>query len=81
MVGAQGQITDVSVKTWVFLVMSGAATGASWLCYFRALQIGDVNKVVPIDKSGTIFTIIMACIFFKIEIRRILNYFRLYGTW
>ena len=67
-VGAQGQITDVSVKTWVFLVMSGAATGASWLCYFRALQIGDVNKVVPIDKSGTILTIILAFIFFKEEI-------------
>ena len=67
-VGAQGQITDVSVKTWVFLVMSGAATGASWLCYFRALQIGDVNKVVPIDKSGTILTIILAFIFFREEI-------------
>lgn len=67
-VGAQGQITDVSAKTWIFLILSGAATGASWLCYFRALQIGDVNKVVPIDKSSTIFTIILAFIFFKEEI-------------
>lgn len=67
-VGAQGQITDVSVKTWIFLILSGAATGASWLCYFRALQIGDVNKVVPIDKSSTILTIILAFIFFKEEI-------------
>lgn len=67
-VGAQGQITDVSAKTWNFLMLSGAATGASWLCYFRALQIGDVNKVVPIDKSSTILTIILAFIFFKEEI-------------
>lgn len=67
-VGAQGQITDVSAKTWIFLIFSGAATGASWLCYFRALQIGDVNKVVPIDKSSTILTIILAFIFFKEEI-------------
>lgn len=67
-VGAQGQITDVSAKTWIFLILSGAATGASWLCYFRALQIGDVNKVVPIDKSSTILTIILAFIFFKEEI-------------
>lgn len=62
-VGAHGQITEVSVKTWIFLVLSGAATGASWLCYFRALQIGDVNKVVPIDKSSTILTITLAFIF------------------
>ena len=67
-VGAQGQIIDVSAKTWIFLILSGAATGASWLCYFRALQIGDVNKVVPIDKSSTILTIILAFIFFKEEI-------------
>ncbi len=67
-VEAQGQITDVSAKTWIFLMLSGAATGASWLCYFRALQIGDVNKVVPIDKSSTILTIILAFIFFKEEI-------------
>lgn len=67
-VGAQGQIVDVSEKTWVFLILSGIATGASWLCYFRALQIGDVNRVVPIDKSSTILTIILAFIFFREEI-------------
>lgn len=67
-VGAQGQIMDVSAKTWIFLILSGIATGASWLCYFRALQIGDVNKVVPIDKSSTILTIILAFIFFREEI-------------
>lgn len=67
-VGAQGQIMDVSEKTWIFLILSGIATGASWLCYFRALQIGDVNRVVPIDKSSTILTIILAVIFFREEI-------------
>ena len=67
-VGAQGQIMDVSQKTWIFLILSGIATGASWLCYFRALQIGDVNRVVPIDKSSTILTIILAFIFFREEI-------------
>lgn len=67
-VNAQGQITAVSAKTWIFLILSGAATGASWLCYFRALQLGDVNRVVPIDKSSTILTIILAFIFLKEEI-------------
>ena len=67
-VGAQGQIMDVSEKTWIFLILSGIVTGASWLCYFRALQIGDVNRVVPIDKSSTILTIILAFIFFREEI-------------
>lgn len=66
MVGVAGsfsQIYQVDVKTWVFLILSGLATGASWLCYFRALQIGDINKVVPIDKSSTILTILLALIF------------------
>lgn len=67
-VGARGQIMDVSAKAWIFLILSGIATGASWLCYFRALQIGDVNRVVPIDKSSTILTIILAFIFFREEI-------------
>lgn len=67
-VKAQGQITAVSAKTWIFLMLSGVATGASWLCYFKALQLGDVNRVVPIDKSSTILTIILAFIFFKEEI-------------
>ena len=56
-------ITTLSAKTWIFLILSGLATGASWLCYFRALQLGDVNKVVPIDKSSTILTIVLALIF------------------
>lgn len=62
-VGSAGGITDLSRKTWIFLILSGLATGASWLCYFRALQLGDVNKVVPIDKSSTILTILLAFIF------------------
>ena len=57
-VGAQDGIAAVSGKTWLFLILSGLATGASWLCYFHALQAGDVNKVVPIDKSSTILTIV-----------------------
>ena len=56
-------IATLSLKAWVFLILSGLATGASWLCYFRALQLGDVNKVVPIDKSSTILTILLALIF------------------
>ena len=63
-VGAQDGIAAVSGKTWLFLILSGLATGASWLCYFHALQAGDVNKVVPIDKSSTILTILLALIFF-----------------
>ena len=61
--GSAPTIADLSAKTWIFLVLSGLATGASWLCYFRALQLGDVNKVVPIDKSSTILTILLALIF------------------
>ena len=62
-VGSAPTITTLSAKTWIFLVLSGLATGASWLCYFRALQLGDVNKVVPIDKSSTVLTILLALIF------------------
>lgn len=61
--GSLDEIGDVSAKTWIFLILSGFATGASWLCYFRALQIGDINKVVPIDKSSTILTILLAFLF------------------
>ncbi len=61
--GAKVSLAEISTKTWVFLVLSGLATGASWLCYFKALQIGDVSKVAPIDKTSIIFTIIMAVIF------------------
>ncbi len=61
--GSQDQITEISGRTLLFLILSGAATGASWLCYFKALQIGDINKVVPIDKSSTVLTILLALIF------------------
>lgn len=61
--GAGTGITQISSKTLLFLVLSGLATGASWLCYFRALQKGDINKVVPIDKSSTILTILLALVF------------------
>lgn len=56
-------ITNIGMKTLLFLILSGLATGASWLCYFHALQIGDINKVVPIDKSSTVLTILFALIF------------------
>lgn len=62
-VGSQGTIGNISGTTLTFLILSGVATGASWLCYFKALQLGDVNKVVPIDKSSTILTMILAFIF------------------
>lgn len=62
-VGSEDEIGDISTKTLVFLILSGLATGASWLCYFRAVQIGNVNKVAPIDKSSTILTMILAFIF------------------
>ena len=61
--GSFDEISSISGYTFVFLVLSGAATGASWLCYFKALQTGDINKVVPIDKSSTVLTIILALIF------------------
>lgn len=60
---AQGEVTGIDTKTWIFLILSGLATGASWLCYFKALQLGDINKVVPIDKSSTILTIVLAFLF------------------
>lgn len=58
--GAQGGLTTIDARSLTFLALSGLATGASWLCYFRALQLGDVNKVVPIDKSSTVLTILLA---------------------
>ncbi|MDD2992135.1 MAG: EamA family transporter [Pygmaiobacter sp.] len=61
--GAQGGLANLGGKTLLFLILSGLATGASWLCYFKALQIGNINKVVPIDKSSTILTILLAMIF------------------
>lgn len=63
LVGSQDQLPTLSPKTILFLVLSGLATGASWLCYFKALQCGDINKVVPIDKSSTVLTILLASLF------------------
>ena len=60
---AQGGIGDISKKSWIFLILSGVATGASWLCYYKALQIGDVSKVVPIDKLSVVITLILAFVF------------------
>ena len=59
----QGVITDISRKSWLFLILSGLATGASWLCYYRALQLGDASKVVPVDKLSVVITLILAFLF------------------
>ena len=59
----QAGITEISRRSWLFLILSGLATGASWLCYFKALQDGDVSKVVPVDKLSLVFTVILAAIF------------------
>lgn len=61
-VGSADEVSSIDVRTLIFLILSGAATGASWLCYFKALQEGDINKVVPIDKSSTVLTILLALI-------------------
>ncbi|MCX4357190.1 MAG: EamA family transporter [Oscillospiraceae bacterium] len=66
--GSQTTLGTVSGTSWIFLILSGLSTGASWLCYFKALQLGDINKVVPIDKSSVILTILMAFIFLREEI-------------
>ena len=63
-VGSAGTITQINPRSLLFLILSGAATGASWMCYFKALSIGDVNKVVPIDKSSTILSVLLAIICF-----------------
>ena len=60
---AQNGIASISRKSWIFLILSGLATGASWLCYYKALQIGDVSKVVPIDKLSVVFTMVLAFVF------------------
>ena len=67
-VGAQSGIRDISAKVLIFLILSGLSTGISWLCYFKALQIGDINKVIPIDKSSTVITMLLAFIFLGEEI-------------
>ena len=61
--GNQNGIVDISKKSWIFLILSGLATGASWLCYYKALQLGEASKVIPIDKLSIVITIILAFIF------------------
>lgn len=65
LVGSEDLITDIDTKSLVFLILSGVATGASWICYFKALSVGDVNKVVPVDKSSTILSVLLAIILFR----------------
>lgn len=60
---SQNGITGISRKSWIFLILSGLATGASWLCYYKALQIGDASKVVPIDKLSVVITLVLAFVF------------------
>ena len=62
---AQGGIAEISRKSWLFLILSGLATGASWLCYYRALQLGQASKVVPIDKLSVVITLILAWVFLR----------------
>lgn len=59
----QGGLSEISRKSWIFLILSGLATGASWMCYYRALQMGEASKVVPIDKLSVVFTLILAFVF------------------
>ena len=61
--GAQTGLQSISQKSWLFLILSGLATGASWLCYYRAIQSGEVSKVVPIDKLSVVFTLVLAFVF------------------
>lgn len=60
---AQSGMSEISRKSWIFLILSGLATGASWLCYYKALQIGDASKVVPIDKLSVVITLVLAFVF------------------
>lgn len=66
--GSGKGIAEIGKRSWIFLIFSGIATGASWLCYYKALQIGDVSKVVPIDKLSLVFTIVMAFVFLHEQI-------------
>lgn len=65
---AQSGISEISRKSWLFLILSGLATGASWLCYYRALQIGEVSKVVPIDKLSVVITLVLAFVLLHEEV-------------
>ena len=75
----QSGITTISKKSWIFLILSGLATGASWLCYYRALQTGEASKVVPIDKMSVVITIALAFIFLheKVSVKSIVGAFLL----
>lgn len=64
LVGSAGQVTSISPTSWLFLCLSGLATGGSWICYFKALSLGDVNKVVPVDKSSTVLAVLLAIVLF-----------------
>lgn len=63
MTNAQSAIGEIGRKSWIFLILSGLATGASWLCYYRALQLGEVSKVVPVDKLSVVITLVLAFVF------------------
>ena len=63
----QGGLNTISQKSWIFLILSGLATGASWLCYYRALQLGDASRVVPVDKLSVVITLVMAFVFLHEE--------------
>ncbi|XER06047.1 hypothetical protein SRRS_15470 [Sporomusa rhizae] len=63
--GTQNEVADISTKSWTFLILSGIATGLSWLCYYKALQIGEASKVVPVDKFSVVITMILAFIILK----------------
>lgn len=67
LVGAQSSISEISSRSWIFLILSGLATGASWLCYYRALQLTDASKVVPIDKLSVVITLVLAFVFLHEE--------------
>lgn len=65
--GAEREIAQIGQKSWIFLILSGLATGASWLCYYRAVQLGEVSKVVPIDKMSVVLTLVLAFVFLHEE--------------
>lgn len=69
-VGSAGTVSDIAPRTWVFLVLSGLSTGASWLCYFRALQLGDVNKITPVDKLSIVVTMVFSRVFLAERLSR-----------
>ncbi|MDE6798148.1 MAG: EamA family transporter [Ruminococcus sp.] len=73
--GTQNGITEISKKSWIFLIISGLSTGVSWLCYYKALQTGEASKVVPIDKMSVVITLILAVLFLgeKLTVKSVLG--------